>query len=99
GELDQEQHDAVRDVFAVPDVCLLVRADLFATLGGFDPLMTQHGDDVDLCWRAQLAGARVLVAPAARVRHLEALARRRPVEADRRARYEARNRLRAVLKN
>ena len=29
GEYDQEQHDAVRDVFALPSACLLVRADLF----------------------------------------------------------------------
>ena len=29
GEKDQEQHDAVRDVFLVPSACMLVRADLF----------------------------------------------------------------------
>ena len=29
GELDQEQHDAVRDVFVAPGGCTLVRADLF----------------------------------------------------------------------
>src|SRR5436190_12840888 len=72
GELDQEQHDGVRDVFACPGACLLVRADLFTTIGGFDPLITGPGEDVDLCWRAQVAGARVIVAPDARVRHLEA---------------------------
>ncbi len=33
GELDQEQHDAVRDVFLAPGGCVLVRADLFAELG------------------------------------------------------------------
>ncbi len=33
GELDQEQHDRVRDVFAIPGGCTLVRADLFASLG------------------------------------------------------------------
>src|SRR5208283_4135261 len=32
------------------------------------------GEDLDLCWRAQVVGARVLVAPEARVRHLEELA-------------------------
>src|SRR5262249_2659922 len=37
GELDQEQHDAVRDVFYVPGAATLVRADLFTALGGFDP--------------------------------------------------------------
>ena len=69
GELDQEQHDAVRDVFALPSACMLVRADLFRALGGFDPSISFYGDDVDLCWRAHLSGARVVVVPAARARH------------------------------
>ncbi|MEQ1874898.1 MAG: glycosyltransferase, partial [Ilumatobacteraceae bacterium] len=78
GELDQEQHDAVRDVFAVPTACMMVRADLFRAIGGFDPTIEYVGDDVDLCWRAHLGGARVLVVPAARARHREALATRNP---------------------
>ena len=73
GEVDQEQHDAVRDVFALPSACLLVRADLFRALGGFDPAIAFYGDDVDLCWRAHLGGARVVVVPAARARHREQL--------------------------
>ncbi|MEJ7720783.1 MAG: glycosyltransferase family 2 protein [Ilumatobacteraceae bacterium] len=77
-EVDQEQHDGVRDVFAVPTACMLVRADLFRTLGGFDPAVEFHGDDVDLCWRAHYSGARAVVVPAARVRHREALEQRRP---------------------
>ena len=32
GELDQEQHDSVRDVFAVPGAFVLVRSDLFEAL-------------------------------------------------------------------
>ncbi|HEX7520491.1 MAG TPA: glycosyltransferase, partial [Acidimicrobiia bacterium] len=36
GELDQEQHDAVRDVFYVSSAALLVRSDLFTELDGFD---------------------------------------------------------------
>ncbi|HEY4398402.1 MAG TPA: glycosyltransferase, partial [Acidimicrobiia bacterium] len=36
GELDQAQHDAVRDVFYVSDAAMLVRTDLFHELGGFD---------------------------------------------------------------
>jgi GT2 family glycosyltransferase len=74
GEIDHGQHDAVRDVFLVPGGCTLVRADLFAELGGFDPNIFVLGEDLDLCWRAQVAGARVMVAPQARVRHLEMLA-------------------------
>jgi len=73
GELDQEQHDSVRDVFCAPGGCMLVRADLFATLGGFDPGIDLCGEALNLSWRAQVAGARVVVAPAVRVRHVQAL--------------------------
>jgi GT2 family glycosyltransferase len=69
GELDQEQHDAVRDVFAVDGCFMLVRADLAVSLGGFEPKLWPHGEDIDFCWRAQIAGARVIVAPAARASH------------------------------
>ncbi len=95
GELDQEQHDAVRDVFVAPGGCMLVRADLFSALGGFDPAITALGEDLDLCWRAQVAGARVIVAPPAVVRHQEALGERR--EIDDRRRLQARHRLRTML--
>jgi len=78
GEYDQEQHDAVRDVFALSSACLLVRADLFRALGGFDPSISFHGDDIDLCWRIHLLGARTVVVPQARVRHREELEVRRP---------------------
>ena len=98
GELDQEQHDSVRDVFAVTSACMLVRADLFAALGGFDGVMADYGADVDLCWRAQVAGARVVVAPAARVRHREA-AEEAPGADPNRPRLEPRHHLRAMLKS
>ncbi len=75
GELDQEQHDGVRDVFVAPGAAMLVRADLFATLGGFDRDVADNGEDLHLSWRAQIAGARVVVAPAATARHLQATAR------------------------
>jgi len=68
-EIDQEQHDAVRDVFLLPSACLVVRSDLFAALGGFDAGIETAGEDLDLCWRAQVAGARVVVVPAARAEH------------------------------
>lgn len=107
GELDQEQHDAVRDVFVAPGGCTLVRSDLFATLGGFDPHISLYEEDLDFSWRAQAAGARVVVAPGARVRHVEAMSSGRraegagsPEELRKFVRpLQLRHRLRAVLKN
>jgi len=98
GELDQAQHDEGREVFAVPGGCMLVRADLFRALGGFDPDIELFGEDVDLCWRAQVAGARVIVAPAARVRHVQ-VARSDSGRAGNTAMLRRRHELRAVLKN
>ncbi|MDH3706797.1 MAG: hypothetical protein OES57_12075, partial [Acidimicrobiia bacterium] len=63
GELDQEQHDAVADVFAVDTRCVLARWDLLTALGGLDEAIPSDGDDIDLGWRALLAGARVMVVP------------------------------------
>ncbi len=68
GELDQEQHDAVRDTFSLSTACLLVRTDLFRAIGGFDAEVAGQGEELDLCWRAHASGARVLVVPAARAR-------------------------------
>jgi GT2 family glycosyltransferase len=72
GELDQGQHDAPREVFVAPGGAVLARTDLWEALGGFDPAIGEPGEDTELSWRAQLAGARVVVAPRAVARHLEA---------------------------
>ncbi|MGA0863673.1 MAG: glycosyltransferase [Ilumatobacteraceae bacterium] len=72
GELDQEQHDSVQDVFAVSGASLMVRADLFRTVGGFDADVFVGGAETDFCWRCHLAAARVIVVPSAVVRHSSA---------------------------
>lgn len=95
GDLDQEQFDSVRDVLYVQGAVTLIRSDLFEAMGGYDPAITFHGDDLDLGWRAHLAGARVVVAPEARVGHLEALGERRPI--DDRRRLQTRHRIRTRL--
>ncbi len=77
GEVDQQQHDGVRDVFVLPSALMVARADLFRSLGGFDQAIEFHGEDVEFCWRVHHSGARVVVAPSARARHRGGLAERR----------------------
>lgn len=96
GEVDQEQHDAVRDVFYVSSAAMLIRSDLFDELDGFDPDTFPGAEDLDLCWRALLAGARVMVAPDARARHHEAADERSTSDAPH-ERELARNRVRVAL--
>ncbi|MFG2313123.1 glycosyltransferase family 2 protein [Streptomyces sp. NPDC048566] len=76
-EQDQGQHDHVHPVLSVSTAGMLIRRDVFEELGGFDRRLPLMRDDVDLCWRAQAAGHRVLVAPDAVVRHAEAASRER----------------------
>ncbi|MEK7706531.1 MAG: glycosyltransferase, partial [Verrucomicrobiota bacterium] len=38
-------------------------------VGGFDPIFTRAGDDVDICWRLQQAGCKIGFSPAAFVWH------------------------------
>ncbi len=96
-ELDQEQQDGVSDVFALPSAVLLIRHELFVRLGGFDGGMTFRGEDVDLCWRAQMAGARVMFVGGAVARHREGLVSRTGVDDTRLT--ETRHALRAMLVN
>jgi len=98
GELDQGQHDGEREVLAASSACLLIRADLFARLGGFDREIVLGGEDLDLCWRAACAGARTVTAPSARVRHRAALTRgERKSPLGNVRELAARHRLRAAL--
>jgi GT2 family glycosyltransferase len=109
GEVDHGQHDAVRDVFVAPGGCMLVRADLWRELNGFDAGIAAFGEDLDLSWRSQVLGSRVVVAPDARVRHREAVAGglvavslREPRQGRHRVTrqmLQRRHELRAVLKN
>ena len=97
GELDQSQHDTPREVFAVGDACLLIRADLFDAVGGFSDDLPYFGEDVDLCWRAHVAGARVAFCPIAVVSHRERFGERR--DAENRERLELRHQARMMLTN
>ncbi|WP_158306153.1 glycosyltransferase [Janibacter sp. HTCC2649] len=68
GEPDQGQYDLRRDVLAIPLAGMLASAKLLRELGGWEPSFGDLGGDLDLGWRAQLAGQRVVVAPDARMR-------------------------------
>ncbi|MDT7537632.1 MAG: hypothetical protein QOI82_1217 [Actinomycetota bacterium] len=71
-EYDQGQHDTIRDVLAVGTAGALIRRDVWDELGGLDPTLAVFRDDLDLGWRVNAAGHRVVIVPAARIRHVRA---------------------------
>ena len=76
-EQDQGQFDQPTEVLAVSTAAMLARRKIFEDLGGLDPNLALFRDDVDLGWRARVAGFSVLTAPEALVYHAEAAASER----------------------
>ena len=68
GEPDQGQYDATTDVLAVPLAGSLIERDLLLALRGWETSFGDVGADLDLGWRAQLRGRRVVVVAGSRVR-------------------------------
>jgi GT2 family glycosyltransferase len=63
--------DSVRNCSAVSAACMMVKKDVFQTIGGFDESYTISYQDVDLCLRAWEAGYRTVYTPFARLFHHE----------------------------
>ena len=69
-EKDCGQYDSAQEVFWASGAAFCCRADVFRTLGGFDADFFAHMEEIDLCWRMQLAGYKVMVEPHSVVYHL-----------------------------
>lgn len=67
---DNGQYDTPEDVFWATGACLMVRSSLYKELGGLDDRFFAHMEEIDLCWRMQLAGYKVTVVPEATVYHV-----------------------------
>ena len=68
-EHDGPRFAVAREVFGACAAAAGYRRRLFDEIGGFDEDLVMYCEDVDLSWRAQLAGHRCLYVPGARVVH------------------------------
>ena len=57
------------EVDAVSGACLIVRRAVVDQIHGFDPEYYLYGEDLDFCWRAKLAGWKVVYVPEAVITH------------------------------
>lgn len=69
-DADGPDYSSVKDVLWVSGACLMTRASLWEESGGLDERFFAHMEEIDYCWRAQLAGHRVRVVPSSAVWHL-----------------------------
>ncbi len=69
-ETDTGQYDDAINIFWASGAALFVRSDVFRSLGGFDEYFIAHQEEIDLCWRMQLAGYKIFVQPASTVYHV-----------------------------
>lgn len=69
-EEDHGQYDTAQEVFWASGAAFCCRADVFRMLDGFDADYFAHMEEIDLCWRMQIAGYKIMVEPSSVVYHL-----------------------------
>ncbi|MEK6758638.1 MAG: glycosyltransferase [Deltaproteobacteria bacterium] len=72
GEKDEGQYDYPRDVFAACGGNMLVKREVIDAVGAFDERFFVYYEDIDLCYRARLAGFRVRYFPCPSIVHYHA---------------------------
>ena len=69
-EEDNGQYNDAQPCFWASGAALFLRADMYHVLGGLDEYFFSHQEEIDFCWRLQLAGYKVYVQPASVVYHV-----------------------------
>ena len=69
-EEDHGQYDDASLIFWVSGAAMFIRSSVFHQVNGFDEYFFAHQEEIDLCWRMQLAGYRIYSCPASVVYHV-----------------------------
>ena len=69
-ETDIGQHDTREDCLWISGAALFIRSKLFFEVGGFDYDFFAHQEEIDLCWRVQNSGYRVVCEPKSTIYHV-----------------------------
>lgn len=70
-QADQDRFNKVVDIFSAKGACMLFRRAVLNEIGLFDGDFFAYFEETDLCWRAWLAGYRIVYAPTSVVYHIE----------------------------
>ncbi len=69
-EEDKGQYDDSQPIFWASGAALFVRSSVFHEVKGFDEFFFAHQEEIDLCWRIQLAGYKIYSCPTSVVYHV-----------------------------
>ena len=69
-EEDKGQYDSTERVFWVTGAAMVVKSCVFHEVKEFDSYFFAHQEEIDLCWRIQLAGYKLFACPASVVYHV-----------------------------
>ncbi|HEY6503128.1 MAG TPA: glycosyltransferase family 2 protein [Chitinophagaceae bacterium] len=69
-EEDHGQYDQSEPIFWASGAALFIRAKVFHDVKGFDEYFFAHQEEIDLCWRIQLAGHKIYSCPSSVIYHV-----------------------------
>lgn len=69
-EFDQGQYDAPVSVLWGSGACLVIRLKDYKEAGGLDPNFFAHQEEIDLCWRLNMRGKKIVSLPQSVVYHV-----------------------------
>lgn len=69
-EEDKGQYNQQEPIFWASGAALFIRTAIFHEVKGFDEYFFAHQEEIDLCWRIQLAGYKIYSCPASKVYHV-----------------------------
>lgn len=96
-EKDTSQYDNIVDVLWATGACLIIRSADFFESGGFDASFFAHMEEIDLCWRLNCRGKRIVCLPLSVVYHVGAATLKK--ESPRKTYLNFRNNLIMLYKN
>jgi GT2 family glycosyltransferase len=69
-EEDHGQYNSISGIFWASGAAMFVRSAVYHEMNGLDEYFFAHMEEIDLCWRMQLAGYKVMACPLSTVYHV-----------------------------
>lgn len=69
-EEDNGQYDDIIQIFWASGACMFIRSSVWKEAGGFDSDFVVHMEEIDLCWRINASGYKIIYIPSSVIYHI-----------------------------